>query len=146
MKKNEKEMFVTAWFGILDRTTGKITAVSAGHEFPLLRGSTGNFELLKDRHGFVLGGMDMTRYKEYEIELPPGGTLYVYTDGAAEATNSQDELFGTDRMLEALNKNPELPPEGLCKAMVDAIDEFVGEAPQFDDLTMLCIRYNGWEE
>jgi sigma-B regulation protein RsbU (phosphoserine phosphatase) len=138
-------MFVTAWFGILDRTTGKITAVSAGHEFPLLRGSTGNFELLKDRHGFVLGGMDMTRYREYEIDLPPGGTLYVYTDGAAEATNSQDELFGTDRMLDALNQNPELHPEGLCKAMVAAIDEFVGEAPQFDDLTMLCIRYNGWE-
>ena len=143
--ENENEMFVTAWFGILDRTTGKITAVSAGHEFPLLRGSTGNFELLKDRHGFVLGGMDMTRYREYEIELPPGGTLYVYTDGAAEATNSQDELFGTDRMLDALNQNPELHPEGLCKAMVAAIDEFVGEAPQFDDLTMLCIRYNGWE-
>ena len=144
--ENEKEMFVTAWFGILDRTTGKITAASAGHEYPILRDGTPEFRLLKDRHGFVLGGMDMSRYKDYEIVLPPGGVLYVYTDGAAEATSIENELFGTDRMLDALNQNPDLNPEGLCKAMVDAIDVFVGEAPQFDDLTMLCIRYNGWDQ
>ena len=88
----------------------------------------------------------MSRYRDYEIVLPPGGVLYLYTDGAAEATSIENELFGTDRMLDALNQNPDLNPEGLCKAMVDAIDVFVGEAPQFDDLTMLCIRYNGWEQ
>ena len=88
----------------------------------------------------------MSRYRDYEIVLPPGGVLYLYTDGAAEATSIENELFGTDRMLDALNQDPDLPPEGLCKAMVDAIDVFVGEAPQFGDLTMVCIRYNGWEQ
>ncbi len=143
--ENEKDMFVTAWFGILDRTTGIITAASAGHEYPIIRDGKGAFRLIKDKHGFVLGGMDISRYKEYEIEMPPGSTLFLYTDGAAEATNASDELFGTDRMLEALNQNLGLSPEGLCKAMSSAIDEFVGEAPQFDDLTMLCIRYYGQE-
>jgi len=129
----------------MDRTTGKIIASSAGHEFPILRGGTGEFQLLKDKHGFVLGGMEMSRYKEYEICLEQGGTLFVYSDGAPEATNASDELFGTDRMLEALNRDPDLQPEELCKALDEAINVFVGEAPQFDDLTMLCVRYNGWE-
>ncbi len=141
--ENKNNMFVTVWFGILDRTTGKITAASAGHEYPILRGSTGEFRLIKDKHGFVIGGMEGCKYKEYELELEPGSTLFLYTDGAAEATNSAEELFNTDRMLEALNKDPELQPEELWKAMDRAIDEFVGDAPQFDDLTMVCIRYNG---
>ena len=142
-EENARGMFVTAWFGILDRTTGKIVASSAGHEYPMLRDSDGEFTLLKDKHGFVLGGMEMSKYTEYEICLAPGATIFLYTDGAAEATSAAEELFGTDRMLEALNRDPGLQPEELCGAMTDAIDAFVGEAPQFDDLTMLCIRYNG---
>jgi len=141
--ENKNNMFVTVWFGILDRTTGRIKAASAGHEYPILRGNTGEFQLIKDKHGFVIGGMEGCRYREYDIDLEPGSTLFLYTDGAAEATNSQDELFNTNRMLEALNQDPELQPEELCMAMDKAIDEFVGEAPQFDDLTMVCIRYNG---
>lgn len=145
-ENNKNDMFVTAWFGIMDRTTGKITASSAGHEFPILRDPEGEFRLIKDRHGFVLGGMDMSKYREYELELKPGGTLLVYTDGAAEATNANDELFGTDRMLEALNQHPEDHPREVIAHLTDAINEFVGTAPQFDDLTMLCVRYNGREE
>ena len=143
---NTNDMFVTAWFGILDRTTGKITAASAGHEFPIMRDPDGEYRLIKDRHGFVLGAMDISKYKEYELELKPGGTLLVYSDGAPEATNASDELFGTDRMLEAMNKYPEDHPKEVIEHLTEAINEFVADAPQFDDLTMLCIRYNGWED
>ena len=142
---NKHDMFVTAWFGILDRTTGKVLAASAGHEFPILHTAGGEFRLVKDRHGFVLGGMEMTRYREYELELEKGGTLLVYTDGAPEATNAGLELFGTDRMLEVLNSHECEHPRDVIEALDRAIAEFVGEAPQFDDLTMLCVRYNGMD-
>jgi len=141
--ENESGMFVTAWFGILDRRTGKILATSAGHEFPLIREAGGEFSLFKDKHGFVLGGMDCSKYKEYELTLSPGSVLFVYTDGAPEATSSDNELFGTDRMLEVLNTAPDRTPEELCKAMEEAAFSFTGEAPQFDDLTLLCVQYNG---
>ena len=141
--ENESGMFVTAWFGLLDRRTGKIIATSAGHEFPMIREAGGEFTLFKDKHGFVLGGMDVSKYKEYEIMLTPGSTFFIYTDGAPEATNISNELFGTDRMLEVLNKAPDRSPEELCKAMETAAFDFTGEAPQFDDLTLLCVRYDG---
>ena len=140
---NKNDMFVTAWFGILDRTTGKILAASAGHEFPIMHSAEGGFTLVKDRHGFVLGGIEMTKYREYELELGKGGILLVYTDGAPEATNANDELFGTDRMLEALNSSPCEHPREVIDTIDRAISEFVKDAPQFDDLTMLCVRYKG---
>ncbi len=139
-ENNTNDMFVTAWFGILDRTTGKIVAASAGHEYPILRDPDGEYRLIKDKRGFVLGGMDISKYKEYELELKPGGTILVYTDGAPEATNAQEELFGTDRMLEVLNQHTEDAPKELVEHLKGAIETFVGEAPQFDDLTMLCVR------
>lgn len=142
-ENNQYDMFVTAWFGILDRKTGKIIASSAGHEFPILRGAKGDYELIRDKHGFVLGGMDMSRYKEYELQMEPGGTLLVYTDGAPEATNGAKEMFGTDRMLEVMNQDTSLNPEDTIKHLEQEINGFVGDAPQFDDLTMLCIRYLG---
>ena len=142
-ENNKNEMFVTAWFGILDRTTGKIIAASAGHEFPILRDPDGEYRLIKDKHGFVLGGMDISRYRDYELELKPGGTILVYTDGAPEATNASDELFGTDRMLESLNRHLSDPPRELVEHLKEDIDAFVGDAPQFDDLTALCVQWNG---
>ncbi len=145
-ENNTNDMFVTAWFGILDRTTGKIVASSAGHEYPILRDPDGEYRLIKDKRGFVLGGMDISKYKEYELELKPGGTILVYTDGAAEATNANEELFGTDRMLEALNQHLEDAPKELVEHLKEAIEVFVGEAPQFDDLTMLCVRWDGTEK
>ncbi len=140
---NKHDMFVTAWFGILDRTSGKVVAASAGHEFPILRTPDGEFQLIKDRHGFVLGGMEMSKYREYELELGQGGILLVYTDGAPEATNGELELFGTDRMLEALNARSGEHPKDVVENLTQAIAEFVGDAPQFDDLTMLCVKFNG---
>lgn len=139
-QNNEEEMFVTVWFGILEISTGKITAANAGHEYPIVKQPDGKFELFKDKHGFVIGGMNGMRYKEYEFEIKKGGKLFLYTDGVPEATNANNELFGTDRMLEVLNKDPEIQPAQMLGEMRKAVDEFVGEAPQFDDLTMLGLE------
>jgi sigma-B regulation protein RsbU (phosphoserine phosphatase) len=139
-KNNDEEMFVTVWFGVLEISTGKITAANAGHEYPILKKANGSFELFKDKHGFVIGGMEGMHYKEYEFTLEKGGTLFLYTDGVAEATNTNNELFGTDRMLAALNAEPDAMPKTLLSNMKQAVDDFVGEAPQFDDLTMLSVK------
>ena len=139
-KNNDEEMFVTVWLGVLEISTGRVTAANAGHEYPIIRKPGGKFELFKDKHGFVIGGMDGMTFKEYEFTLEKGGTLFLYTDGVAEATDTNNELFGTDRMLETLNKDPDASPKELLKNMKQAVDEFVGEAPQFDDLTMLGLK------
>ena len=140
---NQEEMFVTVWLGILELSTGRLVAANAGHEFPALRRAGGAFELYKDKHGFVLGGMEGMRYKDYVIQLDPGDKLFLYTDGVAEATNAENALFGTERMLDALNAAPDAGPEQLLKNVRAAVDSFVREAPQFDDLTMLCLEYLG---
>ena len=140
---NREEMFVTAWFGVLDTSTGKVTAANAGHEYPVLMPAGGEFKLVKDKHGFVIGGMEGVRYKEYELTLTPGSRLFVYTDGVPEATNAQSEMFGTDRMLEALNREPAARPEKILQNVKAAVDSFVLDAEQFDDMTMLCVEYKG---
>ncbi len=140
---NQVEMFVTVWLGILEISTGKITAANAGHEYPVLRRKDGRFEIFKDRHGFVVGGMPEMKYKEYEIQLHPGDKLFVYTDGVPEATNAGYELFGTDRMVDALNADPDASPEQLLQNVRNAVDDFVQDAEQFDDLTMMCLEYKG---
>ena len=139
-ENNATSMFVTVWLGIMEISTGKVVAANAGHEFPALRKANGQFELLKDRHGFVLAGMEGSRYREYEFTVEEGGTLFVYTDGVAEATSAANELFGNERLVNSLNTNPNDTPKGLIRQMHTSIDEFVGEAPQFDDITMLCIK------
>lgn len=140
---NREEMFVTVWFGVLDTRTGKITAANAGHEYPVLMSAGGPFELVKDKHGFVIGGMEGVRYREYELQLTPGAKLFLYTDGVPEATNASNELFGTERMLKALNEAVSAAPDGVLKQVRAAVDGFVRDAEQFDDLTMLCLEYKG---
>ena len=137
---NDEEMFVTVWFGILEISTGKVTAANAGHEYPMIKKANGEFELFRDKHGFVIGGMEGIKYKEYEFTLEKGGTLFLYTDGVAEATDPDNKLFGTERMLDALNIEPEASPKTLLSNMKKAVDDFVGDAPQFDDLTMLGVK------
>lgn len=141
--KNNVGMFVTVWLGILDLKTGKLQAANAGHEYPAVRHSDGSYELYKDKHGFVLGGMEGIAYKDYELELKKGDSLFLYTDGVPEATNSSEEMLGTDRMLDALNKDPDASPEDTLANVRKAVDDFVKDFEQFDDLTMLCIRYYG---
>ena len=145
-QSNHTEMFVTVWLGILDLKTGQLTATNAGHEYPVVTRTAGGFELLKDRHGFVIGGMEGMRYTEYELKLEPGQELFLYTDGVPEATNAQNELYGTERMMKVLNSNPNLDPQGVLEEVKADVDRFVGSAPQFDDLTMLCVRFNGQAE
>ena len=140
---NREEMFVTVWLGILEISTGRLTAANAGHEYPAIKNPVGVFELLKDKHGFVIGGMNGMRYKEYEIQLEPGSKLFVYTDGVPEATNGEKELFGTDRMLKALNDAPDADPQQTLHNVRAAVDGFVCDAEQFDDLTMVCVEYKG---
>ena len=140
---NPIDMFVTVWLGVLELSTGKLTCANAGHEYPALCRADGEYELVKDPHGLVLACMDGSKYKEYTLQLAPGDRLFVYTDGVAEATDAHNELFGTDRMLASLNGNIDAAPDALLPRLKADIDAFVGEAPQFDDITMLGIRYLG---
>ncbi len=140
---NHEDMFVTVWLGILDITTGKLIAANAGHEYPVIKQPEGSFELIKDKHGFVIGGLAEARYKEYELQMAPGAKLFLYTDGVAEATNASEELLGTQRMLEALRSAEDKSPKEILRVVDAAVTAFVGDEPQFDDLTMLCIHYIG---
>ena len=144
-KNNKLDMFITVWLGILELSTGKILAANAGHEYPAVYRNGKGFELLKDKHGFVVGGMSGVHYKDYELTLKPGEALFLYTDGVPEATSADNELFGVERMTKALNVDPEGTPEEILANVQDAVDKFVDKAPQFDDLTMLCVRYRGSE-
>ena len=139
---NKMEMFVTVWVGILEISTGRLTASNAGHEYPAIN-TGGGFKLLKDRHGLVIGGMAGMEYKEYELQLKPGDKLFLYTDGVVEATRGGTELFGTERMLAALNKDPGAGTVEILQSVQQAVDDFVGSDEQFDDLTMMCFEYNG---
>ena len=145
-KNNKLDMFITVWLGILELSTGKILAANAGHEYPAVYRNGKGFELLKDKHGFVVGGMSGVHYKDYELTLKPGEALFLYTDGVPEATSADNELFGVERMTKALNVDPEGSPEEILANVQDAVDKFVDKAPQFDDLTMLCVRYRGSED
>lgn len=140
---NREEMFVTVWLGILDLVTGKLTAANAGHEYPVLKSADGSFEVLKDKHGFVIGGMPGMKYSDYELQLKPGAKLFVYTDGVPEATSKSGELFGMERMLETLRSAENGTAVDILNAVEEATDEFAADAPQFDDLTMLCLHYIG---
>lgn len=140
---NPAEMFVTTWLGILEISTGRLKAANAGHEYPVIQRAGGSFSMLQDKHGFVLGGMDGMRYQEYELQLRPGDGVFLYTDGVTEATNAESEMFGVSRMVKALNRQPDASPKALLETMKREIDDFVGNAPQFDDITMLCLRYVG---
>ena len=139
-ENNDAEMFVTVWLGILEISTGKMKCANAGHEYPAIMRRGDDFQLFKDKHGLVLAGMEGARYREYELELNEGDRLFVYTDGVPEATNADTVLYGTDRMIGALNK----ARGGTCRDLLEAlhrdVDTFVGAADQFDDITMLCIE------
>jgi len=144
---NEADMFVTIWFAMFDITTGKGIAVNAGHEHPAIyRAETGKYDLDVYRHSPICGTMPGMHFREHEFELKPGDRMFVYTDGLPEATNAEKELYGTDRMLEVLNKDTNVTPSELLVNITKSVDEFVGEADQFDDLTMLSFYYKGPEK
>ena len=140
---NKTEMFVTLWMGIMEISTGKLTASNAGHEYPALLHNGKKFELYKDKHSLFIAGMADTKYTQYTIQMESGDKIFLYTDGVTEATNSKNKLFGTDRLIDALNIDPKQSPEDLLNTVSKAVDKFVGDAEQFDDITMMCFEYKG---
>lgn len=140
---NELDMFVTAWVGVLTLSTGELHYANAGHEYPAIKRNDRGFELIKDRHLPPLGAMEGLTYKQQKMTLKPGEILYLYTDGVTEAVNDKKEFFGEERMIQALNLPFERTMEKLDANVREKITEFTGGAEQFDDITMLCLRYNG---
>ncbi len=142
-ESNEEEMFVTVWIGVLELSTGKLTYTNAGHEYPAIRRAGGKYEIVKGRHGFIVGGMPDLIYKEETIDIEPGSSIFLYTDGVPEATAEDRSMYGTGRMIEALNSDPDASPEKVVRNIIDSVDSFVKDAEQFDDMTLMCLNYKG---
>ena len=142
---NQAGMFITVWLGILEISSGKLTAANAGHEYPVIKRADGAFEVMKDKHGLVIGALEGVRYREYELQFEPGMKLFLYTDGVPEASDAENRMFGLPRMLSALNADKDAGPEKLLNHVLDAMGDFVKDAEQFDDTTMLCLEYRGKE-
>lgn len=140
-ENNEAGMFVTAWMGVLDTDTGLLKYANAGHNPPLVLKSNGEFEYLKSRAGFVLAGMEGIKYRLGELQLQRGDRIFLYTDGVTEATDAGQQMYGEDRLQRYMNQNRQMAASELLKGLKEDIDEFVGEAPQFDDITMLMFDY-----
>ena len=140
---NREEMFVTVWLGILEISTGKVTAANAGHEYPAVMHAGGKFGLIQDKHGFIIGGFSGLKYTDYEIMLEPGAKLFLYTDGIPEAAGAASEMFGEKRMLDALNRDASADVRQLIENVQDSVSEFTGNTEQSDDITMLCLEYKG---
>lgn len=142
-ENNEANMFVTVWLGIVDISTGLMKCSNAGHEYPVIKRANGAFEIFKDPHGLACAAMEGMPYGEYEIQFEKGDSLFAYTDGLPEATNSNDELYDMERMVESLNAHSCENLESFLKDIRKDVDAFVADAPQFDDLTMLVFTYKG---
>lgn len=140
-ENNDAEMFVTAFMGILEISTGKFTYANAGHNPPLLRRANGNFEWLKVRPGFVLGGMPDIRYRQDELYFGKGDMFFMYTDGVTEATDKSLELYGNDRLEQALNAHKDLAPKQLVEEILSQLSEFSKNTEQADDITMTALQY-----
>ena len=145
-KRNKLNMFVTVWMGIIDLRSGHIEFASAGHNPPAVRHEDGSVEFIPSKSGLVIAAMENVQYRQQVYDLKPGDTLFLYTDGVTEATNSKDELFGDARLLETLAKGKDLETAEICKFVKKEIDSFVQDAPQFDDITMLGVKYIGNDE
>ena len=140
-ENNDAGMFVTAWLGILDTKTGLMKFANAGHNPPIFKRNGEQFEYMKARSGMVLAGMEGIKYRKNELQLVPGDKLYLYTDGVTEATDNNNELYGEQRLLDFMNSLETSEPESLCKFIKEDVDKFVGNAPQFDDITMLALDF-----
>ena len=142
---NDSGMFVTVWAAVVNLKTGEAVEVNAGHEYPVIRGADGKYEMIKTKHAPAVAVMEGMRFRQREFTLEPGNMLFMYTDGVTEATNAHNELFGEERLVESLNRNADLEPLELLTAVRRDVDAFVGDAPQFDDLTMLAVLYRGMD-
>ena len=139
--RNKAGMFVTTWIGVLDFTTGKLEYISAGHN-PAILVNNNNPEYLRVKNGFVLGGMDGMKYKENVLDLNDGDTIFLYTDGVTEAENKEHSLFGEDRLLEVFKNNRNSNPIDIINNVNNSVETFINGNSQFDDITMLCFKWN----
>ena len=142
-RNNREQLFVTVWLGILELSTGKLIASNAGHEKPIIKHAEGDYELIIDKHALVVGAMSGIRYRDYELQLYPGSKLFLYTDGLMEAADESEGIFGSERALETLNRAKDASPRELLEYVKSEVKRFEGGAPRFDDLTLLCLEYNG---
>ena len=142
-ENNKEGMFVTAWMGVLELSTRTLTYVNAGHTAPLLRKNGEDYTYLQCQPGFVLAGLDGIPYQQETIQIEKGDSIYLYSDGATDAINLDEELFGEGRLEQSINIHKDKTPEEILKSIKADIDTFVGEADQFDDITMLCLYYKG---
>ena len=140
---NDAGMFVTAWMGIMELNTGKTKFVNAGHNLPLVRRKNGKFEYLKIQTDFVLAGMEGMKYHLHELQLESGDELFLYTDGVTEAVNENEEIYGDDRLMNLLNNAEYNDAKELCSIVKTDVDRFADNAAQFDDITMLSLKYRG---
>ena len=140
---NDAGLFVTAWMGVLDISSGELTYVNAGHNPPLIKKAGGTFEYLRARSGFVLAGMDDLQYRQNTLTIAPGDRLFLYTDGVTEAADSRQELYGEERLRAFLNSHAMCNAVETLYALQDELQEFAGDAEQFDDITMLLMDYKG---
>lgn len=140
---NDADLFVTAWMGVLDLSTGTLTYVNAGHNPPLIKREGGGFEYLRERSGFVLGGLDCTHYRQNTLTVTPGDRLFLYTDGVTETTDPRQQLYGEARLQDFLNRHTSYTATEMLRSLQNELQEFAGTAPQFDDITMLLLDFKG---
>ncbi len=138
---NSEELFITAFVGVLNLKSGEFRYVNAGHEMPFIARKNEPFKPYKINAAFVLAGMEGMRYKSGMLTLEPGDKIFQYTDGVTEATDINNQLFGMERLEYSLGKVSDKTPEEILLSVKKDIEEFVGDAPQFDDITMICLDY-----
>lgn len=139
---NEVDMFVTVWLGILELSTGVVTAVDAGHEYPAVRHKNGDYEYIKGKKSLVVAAMEGTKFNEYTFYLEKGDSIFLYTDGIPEATNNDNKMYGCNRLLDVLNKHKDMSSKELIEIVTKDVAKFVEDAPQFDDMTMVALHYD----
>ena len=145
LEGNDTGLFVTVWLAVIDITTGKGVVANAGHEHPVVKKAGGDYELIKYKHSPAVSTIEGMTYREHEFTLEPGDCVFVYTDGVTETTNENLELMGEERMIEALNKHKDAGTTEILSKLKGELDSFAGNAPQFDDITMMIFEYKGIE-
>ena len=145
-ERNDEELFVTTWLGKLNLKTGKLSYVNAGHNQPLIKQDSNNFEYMKTHPNLVLGGMEGIKYNEHEINLNAGDMVFLYTDGVTEANDNYNGFYGQNRLKETINENKNKKLNDIINEITKDIDKFCNNSEQYDDITMLIIKYNGWVE
>jgi sigma-B regulation protein RsbU (phosphoserine phosphatase) len=140
-QNNSDRMFVTLFLGVLNTKTGVLTFINAGHLAPCVLHAAGNIESVGDKPAMPLGVRIGAAYQEQIVTLLPEDTVFVFSDGVTEAMNVADEFYGNERLKADLGAASALTPEEIVRVIKGKVDVFTGEAPKFDDVTMLALRW-----